>query len=71
VEIKIAMRLLGKQASDEVLVMDRVVCGRDVDTAKLDYTCDKLLPAVLEQGTTLTVIEPDGTRVVYRGRRMR
>lgn len=71
VEIKIAMRLMGKSPTDEVVVMDRVVCGRDPDTAALDYTCDKVLPAILEEGTTLTVIEPDGTRVAYRGRRKR
>ncbi|WP_367136705.1 DddA-like double-stranded DNA deaminase toxin [Saccharothrix sp. HUAS TT1] len=71
VEIKIAIRLLGKPPTHEVVVMDRVVCGRDPKTARYRYTCDGYLPAVLEEGTTLTVVEPDGTRVTYRGKRAR
>ncbi|MFC6092443.1 DddA-like double-stranded DNA deaminase toxin [Saccharothrix lopnurensis] len=71
VEVKIAFRLLDRPPGDEVVVMGRKVCGRDPITAGYPYTCDKLLPFLLQEGTTLTVVEDDGTRVTYRGRRPR
>jgi hypothetical protein len=73
-EVQLAFRLRDRAISDdvhEVVVIDRTVCGRDARTRNYDYTCDRLLPFVLDAGATLTVVEHDGTRVTYRGREPR
>ncbi|GDY33769.1 hypothetical protein GTS_54020 [Gandjariella thermophila] len=71
VEIQLAVRLRHRPTNEvvhEVLVIDRVVCGRDPRTQGREYTCDTVLPFVLDEGATLTVVEHDGARVTYRGR---
>ncbi|MFC4086125.1 DddA-like double-stranded DNA deaminase toxin [Amycolatopsis samaneae] len=70
VEIKLAMRMRtsGSGAGKhEVLRMDREVCGTLAHQSDWALTCDKQLATYLPPGTTLTVIEPDGTRRVYTG----
>jgi len=70
-EVQLALRLRDRPTEDdvhEVVVIDRTVCGRDARTRNYDYTCDRLLPFVLDAGATLTVVEHDGTRVTYRGK---
>lgn len=68
VEVKVAMQMRECGATHEVVVIDKEVCGRTPRTADWIYTCDKYLPFFLPMGTTLTVIEHDGTRVDYSGR---
>jgi hypothetical protein len=69
VEIQLAVRSHHQRFEHEVLVIDRRVCGRDVDSRGYRYTCDLALPHVLADGAKLTVVEHDGTRVTYVGRR--
>lgn len=69
VEIQLAIRSHQQPFGHEVLVIDRKVCGRDPANRNWTYSCDKYLPAILAEGTTLTVVEHDGTRVTYVGRR--
>jgi hypothetical protein len=72
VEIQVAFRLLGTPASHQVVVINRKVCRRDVRRRmRQTFTCDEVLPFVLEEGTTLTVVQDDGSRITYRGRRRR
>jgi hypothetical protein len=69
VEIQLAVRSHEQPFEDEVLVIDRKVCGRDPSNRDWRYNCDKYLPAVLAEGRTMTVVEHDGARVTYVGRR--
>jgi hypothetical protein len=72
VEIQVAFRLLGTPASHQVVIINRKVCRRDVRRrARQTFTCDEVLPYVLEEGTTLTVVQDDGSTITYQGRRRR
>jgi hypothetical protein len=68
VEIKLAIRSHEQPFDNEVLVIDRKVCGRDSRTRRREYSCDDFLPAILAEGARLTVVEHDGTHVTYVGR---
>jgi hypothetical protein len=68
VEVQLAIRSHERPFDNEVLVIDRQVCGRDLRTRLRDYTCDVYLPHILAPGAALTVVEHDGTRVTYVGR---
>lgn len=47
--------------------MDREVCGTLPHQSEWQLTCDKMLSTYLPPRSTLTVIEPDGTRRTYTG----
>jgi hypothetical protein len=68
VEVKVAMRMRETGDDQEVVVVDKKVCGRSPDTVDQRYSCDRYLSFFLPTGSILTVIEHDGTRVEYRGR---
>ncbi|WP_433265325.1 DddA-like double-stranded DNA deaminase toxin [Actinosynnema sp. CS-041913] len=67
VEVKLAVRMREERRTQETVIIDRQVCGRRETDSHLANTCDKQLKHILPPGTTLTVVEHDGTRVVYRG----
>ncbi|RZQ62682.1 DddA-like double-stranded DNA deaminase toxin [Amycolatopsis suaedae] len=67
VEIKIAVLMRAANLTDEVVVIDRQVCGtRDYDRED-PVTCHRYLPRFLPPGARLRVAEPDGTIRTYRG----
>ncbi|GAA3843462.1 hypothetical protein GCM10022243_07450 [Saccharothrix violaceirubra] len=67
VEVKLAMRMRHGRLTEETVVIDRTVCGRRPTDRQAQYTCDKFLKHFLPRGARLTVVERDGTRVVYEG----
>ncbi|WP_447004274.1 DddA-like double-stranded DNA deaminase toxin [Saccharothrix isguenensis] len=69
VEVKLAVRMRQEKRLNETVIIDRQVCGRRPHDMHLSVTCDKRLKNILSPGSTLTVIERDGTRVTYRGAR--
>lgn len=73
VEIKVAVEMMDRQPTDEVLVIDRAVCGRERGISATELarwnderaTCDQLLPFIIKKDASLTVVERDGRRVRY------
>jgi hypothetical protein len=64
-EVKMAMRMRDQGLTQETIVVDRPVCGRLTGGR---FTCHRQLPWFLPAGTTLTVVERDGTVSHYQGR---
>jgi len=67
-EVKLAMRMRAEGRTDETVVIDRPVCGREDATTHQPVTCDRHLAWFLPPGARLTVIEHDGTVVTYHGK---
>ncbi|GAA3843437.1 hypothetical protein GCM10022243_07420 [Saccharothrix violaceirubra] len=67
VEVKPAMRMRVENRVAETLVMDRPVCGQLPEDAGKPFTCHNYLKWFLPPNATLTVVEPDGRQVTYRG----
>jgi hypothetical protein len=67
IEVKLAVRMREEQRPHETVVIDREVCGRTAADEHEPLTCDKILKYFLPTGSTLTVVETDGTRITYRG----
>jgi hypothetical protein len=54
----------GAPPLDETIVIDRPPCGAEVPG---EWTCEVRLADFLPSGASLTVIDRDGNRYVYRG----
>ncbi|MGQ0775604.1 MAG: DddA-like double-stranded DNA deaminase toxin [Pseudonocardiales bacterium] len=67
VEVKAARMLAEQPPRHAILVLDRQVCGRDDVARDYPYTCDEYLSVMIPRGSSLTVVEFDGTHVTYEG----
>jgi len=67
IEVKLAVRMRDEGRKHEVVIIDRQVCGRRTFDRDFPTTCDKYLKYFLKKGTSITVVEQDGTQVTYQG----
>ena len=67
VETKLAVRMRYEQRTEEVVLIDRPVCGTNTWDQGWPATCDKVLRRFLPPGGILRVVQWDGTVRTYRG----